>query len=107
MGAVLDITINEGDTFIMVLELWDDVDNTLPTDISADDFKGTFKFGNLTIPMNIKKLTPAVNAIEASVQYTDMRDLPRQGRYDIDQLPTGESFRLLEGAVQVSKEITQ
>ncbi len=105
-AAIVDININEGETFIMSLEFWDDVDNTLPIDVSTDTFTGSFKIGTKTIPMTITHLTPAVNVIEAKVAYSLMTDLSSKGKYDVDQLNTsGDKFRLIQGDVRVSQEV--
>jgi len=106
-AAVVDLDINEGDTFIMSLEFWSDVDNTLPIDISADTFKGSFKIGTKSIPMTITHSLPAVNVIEAKVDYALMADLSSQGKYDIDQLTVdNDKYRLIQGNVRVSQEVT-
>jgi len=105
-AAIVDININEGETFIMSLEFWDDVDNTLPIDVSTDTFTGSFKIGTKTIPMTMTHLTPAVNVIEAKVAYSLMTDLSSKGKYDVDQLNTsGDKFRLIQGDVRVSQEV--
>ena len=105
-AAIVDININEGETFIMSLEFWDDVDNTIPIDVSTDTFTGSFKIGTKTIPMTITHLTPAVNVIEAKVAYSLMTDLSSKGKYDVDQLNTsGDKFRLIQGDVRVSQEV--
>jgi len=107
-AAVVNLDkVNEGETFIMSLEFWDDVDNTIPIDVSTDTFTGSFKIGTKTIPMTITHLTPAVNVIEARVAYSLMTDLSSKGKYDIDQQNTsGERFRLIQGDVRVSQEVT-
>ena len=106
-AAVVDLSINEGETFIMSLEFWEDVDNTLPIDVSNDTFAGSFKIGTTTIPMTITHLTPAVNVIEAKVDYALMVDLSSKGKYDIEQLtPDAEKFRVIQGDVRVSQEVT-
>ena len=105
-AAIVDININEGETFIMSLEFWDDVDNTIPIDVSTDTFTGSFKIGTKTIPMTMTHLTPAVNVIEAKVAYSLMTDLSSKGKYDVDQLNTsGDKFRLIQGDVRVSQEV--
>jgi len=105
-AAIVDININEGETFIMSLEFWDDADNTIPIDVSTDTFTGSFKIGTKTIPMTMTHLTPAVNVIEAKVAYSLMTDLSSKGKYDIDQLNTsGDKFRLIQGDVRVSQEV--
>ena len=106
-AAIVDLDINEGDTFIMTMELWENQDNTIPIDVSADTFTGSFKIGNKTIPMRVVLLGPTVNVLEATVDYTNMADLSRTGKYDIDQLTQyGERFRLIQGNVRVSQEVT-
>ena len=106
-AAVVNLDkVNEGETFIMSLEFWDDVDNTIPIDVSTDTFTGSFKIGTKTIPMTITHLTPAVNVIEAKVDYALMTDLSSKGKYDIDQLNiSGDKFRLIQGDVRVSQEV--
>jgi len=106
-AAIVDLTINEGDTFIMTMDLWSDVDNTIPIDITADTFTGSFKIGEKIIPITLMVSSSAVNVLEATVDYTLMGDLSKQGKYDIDQLtPAGEKYRLMQGNVRVSPEVT-
>jgi len=103
--AVLDLDINEGDTFIMTIDFWEDSDNTLPLDISLDTFTGSFQIGEKLIPMTMTILE--VNVLEASVAYQLMGDLSKKGKYDIDQLlPDNEKFRLIQGNVRINKEVT-
>ena len=107
-AAIVDLDINEGDTFIMSLEFWEDVDNTLPIDITKDTFTGSFKIGTKTIPMVCTISTMTTNVLEASVDYTLMADLASKGKYDIDQLTEyNEKFRLIQGNVRVSQEVTK
>jgi len=103
-AAIVDLDINEGDTFVMTLEFFEDADNTLPIDITLSTFKGSFKIGPKLIPMTISKLD--INVIEAMVDYSLMGDLQSKGKYDIDQLTDGENFRLIQGNVRVSQEVT-
>ena len=103
--ATVDLDINEGDTFIMALELWADQDNTQPIDITNDTFTGSFQIGTKNIPMTITVLDPTINAIEARVDHNSMKDLSSKGRYEIDQLTNGDSFRLIQGNVRVSQEV--
>ena len=106
-AAIVDLDINEGDTFVMTMELWENRDNTLPIDVSKDTFTGSFKIGTKTIPMTIKVLDPAVNVVEATVAYSLMVNLSNTGKYDIDQLTQyGERYRLIQGNVRVSQEVT-
>ncbi len=107
-AAIVDLDINEGDTFLMTVEFWEDVDNTLPIDITNETFTGSFKIGTKTIPMTFSVLVPAVNVLEATVAYTLMGDLSSKGKYDIDQLtPANEKFRLMQGDVRISPEVTE
>jgi len=104
-AAIVDLDINEGDTFIMTLEFWENQDNTQPIDVSADTFKGSFKIGTKTIPMAV--VIHDTNVIEAKVAHTLMHDLQAKGNYDIDQLTSeGENFRVIQGKVRVSPEVT-
>ena len=106
-AAIVDININEGETFIMSIEFWSDQDNTLPIDISADTFTRSFKIGTKVVPMVFSYLTPAVNVLEAKVDYSLMVDLSTQGKYDIEQLDaSNDKFRLMQGNVRVSQEVT-
>ena len=105
-AAVVDLDINEGDTFMMTIEGWEDQDNTLPMDWSTSTFLGSFEFSGVNIPMTVTLLTQ--NIIEASVAHSLMVDLPRKGKYDIDQLTnTGERYRLIQGRVRVNAEVTK
>ncbi len=106
-AAIVDLDINEGDTFIMTLEFWSDEDNTLPIDITLDTFIGSFKIGNKAIPMTMTTLLPATNALEAKVDYSLMVDLSSKGKYDIDQLTVdNEKYRVIQGNVRISQEVT-
>jgi len=106
-AAIVDLDINEGDTFIMTLEFWENQDNTQPMDITTSTFKGSFQFGAVNIPMTILISSTAVNAIEARVDYSLMGDLPNKGKYDIDQFVDGDNFRVIQGDVRVSQEVTK
>jgi len=106
-AAVLDLEVNEGDTFVMSLEFWSDVDNTIPIDITTDTFSGSFKLGTKTIPMTFEVKLPATNVLEATVAYSQMSDLSSKGKYDIDQLTVAnEKFRVIQGNVRVNSEVT-
>jgi len=106
-AAIVDLDINEGDTFIMALEFWEDADNTVPIDITTDTFAGSFKFGTNLIPMTFTVLAPATNALEAKVEYSLMSSLPNKGQYDIDQTNAdGDRYRLIQGVVRVNQEVT-
>ena len=105
-AAIVDLDINEGDTFIMSLEFWSDVDRTIPIDISLDTFTGTFHIGTKDIPITCI-VTAAKNVLEASVTYSLMRNLQRKGKYEIDQLTVlNENYRLIQGNVRVSQEVS-
>jgi len=104
-AAIVDLDINEGDTFTMSLEFWENQDNIIPIDISNDTFKGSFKIGQKRIDMTINHLS--TNAIEATVNHSLMHDLSARGAYDIDQLTVeGENYRVIQGAVRISPEVT-
>jgi len=106
-AAIVDLDINEGDTFIMSMELWENVDNTIPIDVSKDVFTGSFKIGTKTIPMTVIVKDATLNVVEATVAYELMSDLSTSGKYDIDQTtPSGERYRLIQGNVRVNKEVT-
>jgi len=110
-AAIVDLDINEGDTFLMTLEGWENADNTIPIDWSADTFKGSFEFNGVNIPMVLTlypSTGPIQNVLEATVACSLMVDLPSKGKYDIDQmLPSGECYRLIQGNVRVSQEVTK
>jgi len=104
--AILDVNINEGDTFVMDIEFWHNIDQTLPIDISNDIFAGSFEFAGKNIPMVCTII--GVNVLEVKVDYTVMVDLPKKGKYDIDQTTEGdERFRIMQGDVRVSAEVTK
>jgi len=106
-AAIVDLDINEGQTFIMTLDFWDDVDNTIPIDITADTFMGSFKIGKKQIPMAFSFLSPAVNVVEARVTHSLMVDLSSVGKYDIEVTnPSDERFRVIQGNVRISQEVT-
>ncbi len=105
MAAIVDLDINEGETFIMAIEFWSDQDNTIPIDVSSDVFTGSFKIGTKSIPMAFSFLQ--TNIIEAKVEYTEMAVLSNAGKYDIEQLDVaGDKFRIMQGNVRVSQEVT-
>jgi len=105
-AAVVDININEGDTFKMSLDLWSDADNTLPIDLSTSTFEGQFKFGPSRVNMTIEVVVP--NILNISVPYANMGMLPDTGKYDIDQIVVGdERYRLIQGNVKVNHEVTR
>ena len=108
MAAVVDVDINEGDTFIMTIEMWSDEDNTIPIDVSGSTFTGSFKFGTRIVPMSCIVSGVSNNVLTAKVEYTQMANLPTQGKYDIDQLDnaSNEKFRLIQGAARVDQEVT-
>jgi len=105
-AAIVDLDINEGETFLMATEFWEDVDNTIPVDISAWIWEGAFKIGTKFIPMGINVLPDVVNAIEITVDYSTMVELSSKGTYDIEALVGTEKFRVFQGAVRVSQEVT-
>ena len=106
-AAVVDLDINEGDTFIMSIEFWENVDNTIPSDITTSTFTGTFKIGTKDIPITCAVSTYANNVLELLVAYSLMRDLASKGRYEVDQLTVdNENFRLIQGAVRVNQEVS-
>ena len=105
-AAIVDLDINEGDTFVMDLELWENEEETIPIDVTGHTFSGAFQIGTKYIPMTITHALPAVNVISITVPYTDMANLSSKGKYDIDQLIGTEKFRLLQGKVRVSAEVT-
>jgi len=106
-AVIVDLDIDEGDTFVMMVEFWSDVDNTLAIDIREDTFQGSFQFGKVNIPMVCTISPYATNVLEASVAYTLMIDLPSKGKYDIDQtIPSNERYRLIQGNVRVNQEVT-
>ena len=107
MAAVtLDLSLNEGETFIMAIEFWEDDDGTIPADITNNSFDGAFKIGQKYIPMTIIVKDASTNVIEATISYDLMVDLELAGRYDIEMLQDGEKFRIIQGAVRISKEVT-
>ncbi len=104
--AILDVDINEGDTFVMDIEFWQNVDQTIPSGILTDTFAGSFEFAGVNIPMVCTTL--AINVLEVKVEHTLMVDLPKHGKYDIDQTSLGgERFRIMQGNVRVSAEVTK
>ena len=106
-AAILDLDINEGETFLMSIDLWENVDQTIPIDITGSTFSGAMQIGQKYIPLTITIKAPAVNVIEATVDYTTMVDLANTGKYDIEQLtPQGEKFRLIQGRIRVNQEVT-
>ena len=107
-AAIVDLEINEGHTFVMSLELWENEDNTIPIDVSSDTFIGSFEFSGVNIPMVVVLMDGTTNVIEATVSHTSMVDLPTKGKYDIDQLQAdGERYRLIQGRVRVNQEVTK
>ena len=105
-SAVVDIDINEGDTFVMTLDLWENQDRTIPVDVSGDTFTGNMKFGKKIVPFIVVKSPFAVNVITVTTDYKKMVDLGRQGSYELDQLTGGESYRLIQGRTLVNQEVS-
>jgi len=106
MAGILDIDINEGDTFIMAMEFWSDCDNTIPIDITASTFIGNMKLGQTLIPMTMTISGVANNVLEAKIDYLLLADIPSAGNYDIvEEDVVGERFRTLQGTVTVSKDV--
>ncbi len=107
-ATTLDLDINEGDTFVMEIELWENADRTIPSDVTADTFFGSFEFSGNNIPMIVTMVPGTVNVIEARVNYQQMVNLPAVGVYDIDQLTQAdERYRLIQGSVKVNNEVTK
>ena len=105
-AAILDVDINEGETFLMSLEFWEDSDNTIPIDITRDTFKGAMQIGQKYIPIDMTFGTATINVLNMEVPYGTMVDLAKTGKYDVEQQQGTDMFRVIQGRIRVNKEVT-
>ena len=101
-AAVVDININEHETFEMTLAYWDNEDRTLPLDLTGWTFDGAFNFGSLCIPMSF---TVNDNEVLVRVEADALVNLPHKGTYSIEASNAGDVYRLQQGKVRVDKEV--
>ena len=100
-AAIVDLNVNENETFEMTMTYWEDADKTLPVDLTDWTFEGAFNFKNLCIPMTFTK---DANSVLARVEASDMNNLPIKGSYSIEASDTTSTFRVQQGKVRVDKE---
>jgi len=105
-AAILDVDINEGETFLMSIEFWEDSDNTIPVDITRDTFTGAMQIGQKYIPIDMSFGSLTVNVLNMEIPYGTMVDLAKTGKYDVEQQQGDEKFRLIQGRIRVNKEVT-
>lgn len=101
-AAVVDLNINEAETFEISLEFWEDSDLTVPTDISSWTFKGAFSFSTSCIPMAFTKFD---NSVMVRVEASALRDLPPIGTYTIESTTLGDTIRIQQGSVRVDRSV--
>ena len=101
-AAIVDININEGETFEMSLSFWVNNDLTEPIDISDWVFKGAFSFSDACIPMVFTKVD---NSIKARVEASALVDLPSIGSYTIEASDISDTYRIQQGNVSVDRSI--
>ena len=101
-AAVVDININEHETFEMTLSYWENNDRTLPLDLTGWTFNGAFNFGDLCIPMTF---TINGNDVLVIVDADDLVNLPKTGSYTIEATDNTVTYRLQQGKVRVDKEV--
>lgn len=99
-AAVVDLNINEGETFNMSLEFWENSDRTEPVDITGWTFNGTFSFSNLCVPMTF---TVIDNSITANIEATELVDLPATGRYTVEASSVDGVYRIQQGTLTVDR----
>lgn len=101
-AAVVDISINEKETFELSIEFWENSDLTDPVDISTWTFNGAFSFSNICIPMTFTKID---NSVTARVEASALVDLPAVGSYSIEATDALNTFRIQQGSVEVDRGV--
>ena len=100
-AAVVDVNINEHETFEMTLVYWENEDRTIPLDLTGWTFDGAFNFGSVCIPM---AFTVNENEVLVRVEADQLINLPRKGTYSIEASNGADVYRLQQGKVRVDKE---
>lgn len=101
-AAILDIDINEKETFEMAIEFWDNTDLTEPIDISGWAFNGAFKFSSACIQMSFITVD---NSVSIRVEASELVDLPSKGSYTIEANSGSDTYRIQQGKVEVDRSI--
>ena len=100
-AAVLDLNINQHETWDMALSLWENEDKNIPLDLTDILFEGAFNFGDRCINMTF---VVTDNNVSCSIGADYLRDLPLRGTYAIEATKlTGERSRLMQGQLIVDK----
>ena len=101
-AAVVDININEHETFEMVLSYWENVDRTVPIDLTGWTFVGAFKFTDLCIPITFTRVD---NSVICRIEADQLVNLPKKGSYTIEANLGTDVIRLQQGKIRVDKEV--
>ena len=99
-AAKVDLNINQGETWELQMEFWQNNDETLPIDISMWVFKGAMNFGSLCVPMSFNSID---NTVAARIEADQLSDLPLTGTYAIEASNGFDTTRVLQGNIQVDK----
>lgn len=100
MAAIVDININENETWVMVLSYWVNKDRTEPIDISSWVLNGTMSFSDRCIPMSF---TTYENEITCRIEASELLALPLSGKYTIEVSSGSDLSRLQQGSVEVDR----
>ena len=101
-AAIVDLNINEHETFEMTMSYWLNEDRTQPIDLIGWTFNGAFNFGDLCIPMTF---TINGNDVLVTVTANSLVNLPKKGSYSIEATNGTEIYRIQQGSVRVDKEV--
>ena len=99
-AAIVDLNINEGETWEMQVDFWENDDNTLPIDLTGWSFKGAMNFTSRCIPMSFNVFE---NAIVARIEANELVNLPTRGTYAIEADNGTDVTRVLQGNIVVDK----
>ena len=97
-AAIVDININEAETFEMAIEFWENQDLTIPIDLTGWTFKGAFKFTDRCVPM---AFTVVNNGVTARIEADQLRNLPVKGSYSIESNDGTDTLRVQQGSIRV------
>ena len=104
MSVRVDLDINADETFEIELQYWDNVDRTLPIDISTWVFNGSMYFsGNLCIPMTFNIIN--TNTVNCRIEADQLVDLPSTGTYVIRADIGTDRVKLQEGKIRVNRNV--
>ena len=101
-AAIVDININEAETFEMSIEFWENSDLTEPVDITGWTFNGAFSFSSACIPMTF---TTHANSIVCRIEASALVDLPSKGKYTVETTNVTDTYRVQQGTIRVDKVV--